>query len=130
MATVLDISKLSVTFDTPDGDVEAVKNLSLSVEKGECLGIVGGERLGHSPKLHVRVRAEQRKRCRHRVGEVSRSRSAGHDSNMRALPVTGSLRIGERKREAAVLLSGFDGNHSAVLPQREFLIDLGLAHQR
>ncbi len=48
MATVLDISKLSVTFDTPDGEVKAVKNLSLSVEKGECLGIVGESGSGKS----------------------------------------------------------------------------------
>ncbi|MEZ6023814.1 MAG: ABC transporter ATP-binding protein [Hyphomonadaceae bacterium] len=46
--TVLEIANLSVTFDTPDGDVEAVKGLTLKIDKGECLGIVGESGSGKS----------------------------------------------------------------------------------
>ncbi len=39
---------LSVTFSTPDGQVDAVKNVSFHIEKGECLGIVGESGSGKS----------------------------------------------------------------------------------
>jgi ABC-type antimicrobial peptide transport system ATPase subunit len=35
MTQVLEISNLAVTFDTPDGDVEAVKGVSFTINQGE-----------------------------------------------------------------------------------------------
>lgn len=48
MTRVLDIAGLNVRFTTPDGDVAAVSDVSLHVDKGECLGIVGESGSGKS----------------------------------------------------------------------------------
>ncbi len=38
---MLDVNNLSVRFDTPDGVVNAVNDVSFSLDKGQTLGIVG-----------------------------------------------------------------------------------------
>ena len=45
---VLAIDDLSVRFATHDGEVEAVRGVSLTVAKGECLGVVGESGSGKS----------------------------------------------------------------------------------
>jgi oligopeptide/dipeptide ABC transporter ATP-binding protein len=42
------LDNLNVTFSTPSGDVHAVRNLSLAVAPGECLGVVGESGAGKS----------------------------------------------------------------------------------
>jgi len=48
MTSVLEIDRLTVSFDTPDGAVQAVNDVSLSVSAGECLGLVGESGSGKS----------------------------------------------------------------------------------
>jgi oligopeptide transport system ATP-binding protein len=48
VAAVLDIRNLDVRFATPEGAVAAVNDVSLSLAKGECLGIVGESGSGKS----------------------------------------------------------------------------------
>src|SRR5579875_4135247 len=48
MSPLLEITGLKVYFDTADGEVEAVKNASLAIREGECLGVVGESGSGKS----------------------------------------------------------------------------------
>jgi oligopeptide/dipeptide ABC transporter ATP-binding protein len=45
---LFEISDLNVLFDTPDGEVHAVKNLNFNIGEGECVGVVGESGSGKS----------------------------------------------------------------------------------
>lgn len=48
MDTVLELEKVSVGFDTPEGTVQAVREVSLALRRGETLAIVGESGCGKS----------------------------------------------------------------------------------
>ncbi len=52
---LLEVNSLSVSFDTPDGSVRAVRELSFSLERGHTLGIVGESGSGKSVSMQTIV---------------------------------------------------------------------------
>ncbi|MFL2770595.1 MAG: ABC transporter ATP-binding protein [Rhodospirillaceae bacterium] len=48
MPPILEINQLAIRFSTPDGEVRAVNDVSLMVDKGECVGVVGESGSGKS----------------------------------------------------------------------------------
>ncbi|HKX64880.1 MAG TPA: ATP-binding cassette domain-containing protein, partial [Rhizomicrobium sp.] len=48
MTALLEITDLNVHFALADGDIHAVKNASLTIREGECLGVVGESGSGKS----------------------------------------------------------------------------------
>ena len=45
---MIEIKNLSKTFETADGKVEALKNISLTIEDGDIFGIIGMSGAGKS----------------------------------------------------------------------------------
>jgi oligopeptide transport system ATP-binding protein len=50
-ASMLDVKHLGVHFETPDGRLDAVRELSFSLSKGQTFGIVGESGSGKSQSM-------------------------------------------------------------------------------
>ncbi|WP_448211514.1 ABC transporter ATP-binding protein [Colwellia sp. MEBiC06753] len=53
MSTLLEISQIDMVFPTPKGDFTALKNVDLSIKKGEFISLIGHSGCGKSTVLNV-----------------------------------------------------------------------------
>ena len=53
MATHLDISKVSIEFPTPKGSFKALDSVSLKIDKGEFVSLIGHSGCGKSTVLNI-----------------------------------------------------------------------------
>ena len=51
MATIIDLRQAALTYQTPDGEVEALRDVSFSMEEGEFVSIIGPSGCGKSTLL-------------------------------------------------------------------------------
>jgi peptide/nickel transport system ATP-binding protein len=54
--TLLDVDNLSISFDTDEGELEAIDNISFSIQAGETVGLVGESGCGKSVTAHSIIR--------------------------------------------------------------------------
>src|SRR5699024_4117462 len=57
MMSLIEATDLSVKYNTPSGDLQAVNDVNMTVEKGETLGIVGESGCGKSTIAKSLLRA-------------------------------------------------------------------------
>jgi len=58
-STVIDAKNLSLTFETNDGPVHALQDISLQVEKGDFVSFIGPSGCGKTTFLRVLADLEQ-----------------------------------------------------------------------
>ena len=101
---LLEVEHLEVSFDTPDGVVQAVRGLSFSIDEGRTYAIVGESGSGKSVTAHTILGLTERARIRGRIVFGGRDLLAMREPELRAV-------------RGAQIAMVFQNPHSSLHPQ-------------
>ncbi len=119
---VLSIEKLAVQFQTRNGIVDAIRDVSLSVRRGEVLGLVGESGSGKSVSAYATLGLLERN------GRVTAGTAIFENTDLLTTPARELRRL----RGSAISMI-FQNARAALNPIRtvgEQLVDVSLAHKR
>jgi len=100
---ILEIRDLEVHFRTYDGTVRGVDGVTLSIRKGETLGVVGESGCGKSVTAHSITRLLPKRSAKIHRGEIWFRRRKGEEVNLAALDPNGALMRDIRGNEIAMI---------------------------
>jgi oligopeptide/dipeptide ABC transporter ATP-binding protein len=100
---ILEIEDPEVHFRTLDGTVRGINGVSLSVRKGETLGVVGESGCGKSVTAHSIMRLLPKRVASIPKGEIRFKRQNGDEVNMVALEPNSTLMRSIRGNEIAMI---------------------------
>ncbi len=99
----LEIQDLEVHFHTLDGMVRGIDGVTLSIQNGETLGVVGESGCGKSVTAHSVMRLLPRRGAKIAQGDVWFRRRNGEEINLTALDPNGSVIRSIRGNEIAMI---------------------------
>lgn len=100
---ILEINELEVHFRTLDGTVRGVDGVTLNIQKGETLGLVGESGCGKSVTAHSIMRLLPKRIAKIHQGEIWFRRLNGEEVDMAQLDPNGSLMRDIRGNEIAMI---------------------------
>ena len=126
---VLEINDLRVQFRTLDGVVSGVEGVTLSVRKGETLGLVGESGCGKSVTAHSIMRLLPKRIAKIASGEIWFRRRDGSEHDLAKVDPEGSLIRSIRGNEIAMIFQEPMTSLSPMHTIGEQIVEAIMLHQ-
>lgn len=127
---IVEINELEVTFRTLDGEIRGVHDVSMSVQAGETLGVVGESGCGKSVTAHSIMRLLPKRVAKISHGSIWYRRQNGETVNMVDLDPNGPLIREIRGNEIAMIFQEPMTSLSPMHTIGEQIIEAIMLHQK